>query len=239
MNFHELHELVRQELLQRIESGSLTRSRLAQQADFQQAHISNFLNRRRSLSLEGLDRVLLSQSITIDQLLPLSLSAAAAAPTVSMPGDSIEAVPIVSASVAMDDARISPSAVIETLPVSASTLYGNRSRASSKSANWQRFIAIRADVQQASAMEPLLTPGAVVVIDRHYTSLAPYRAHQRSLYAVRCGPTLLLRYVDLDEGHLVLRPFSLASPVQLLRLATHQTPADYLVGRACLIASEP
>src|ERR1700730_146600 len=80
MNFQDLHDLVRLELFRRIERGTLTGSRLAQQAGFQQAHISNFLNRKRALSLEGLDRVLAAQNLTIDQILPLELTAAAAPP---------------------------------------------------------------------------------------------------------------------------------------------------------------
>ena len=39
MNFQDLHELVRLELLRRIERGALTRTRLAQQAGFQQAPV--------------------------------------------------------------------------------------------------------------------------------------------------------------------------------------------------------
>jgi len=73
---------------------------------------------------------------------------------------------------------------------------------------------------------------------RYYNSLAPYRAHQPTLYAVRCGAALLLRFVDFDEGRLILRPYSRDFPVQLLSLASHETPADYLVGRVCLIFSE-
>src|SRR5271170_3522429 len=173
MNFQDLHELLRVELVRRIERGTLTGTRLARQAGFQQAHISNFLNRKRSLSLEGLDRVLASQNIAIDQLLPIDLQAA-----------------------------YSPQA------------------------------------HTADPTEPLITPGAIAVLDRHYNSLAPYRAHQPTLYAVRCGAALLLRFVDFDEGRLILRPYSRAFPVQLLPLATHETPADYIVGRVCLVFSE-
>jgi transcriptional regulator with XRE-family HTH domain len=236
MNFQDLHELLRLELLRRIDRGTLTGSRLAQQAGFQQAHISNFLNRKRALSLEGLDRVLAAQNLTIDQILPLDL--AAAAPTLSAPSDPIEIIPVVSASVAMDDARIAPSAVIETLQVSASRLHDNRARPSTKHAHWQRFLAIRADAQQSAAMDPLLAPGAIAVLDRHYNSLAPYRAHQPTLYAVRCGAALLLRFVDFDEGRLILRPYARDFPVQLLPLATHESPADYIVGRVCLVFAE-
>src|SRR6185312_10435896 len=96
MNFHDLHELLRLELLRRIERGALTGSRLAHQAGFQQAHISNFLNRKRALSLEGLDRVLASQSLSIDQILPLEIDlAASAAPSPPASSDPIEIVPVV------------------------------------------------------------------------------------------------------------------------------------------------
>ncbi len=234
MNFQDLHELLRLELLRRIERGTLTGSRLAQQAGFQQAHISNFLNRKRALSLEGLDRVLASQNLSIDQILPLDLSAAAAPQST----DPTEDVPVVSPSAAMDEPRIAPAAIIETLQVSASRLHDHRARPSSRLAHWQRFIAIRADAQQAAAMAPLVSPGAIVVLDRHYNSLAQYRAHQPTLYAIRCGAALLLRFVDFDEGRLILRPWSRDFPIQLLPLATHETPADYIVGRVCLIFSE-
>jgi hypothetical protein len=150
----------------------------------------------------------------------------------------IEIVPVVSPSAAMDEARISPSAIIETIQVSASRLHDNRARPSTRHAHWQRFLAIRADTQQSAAMDPLVSPGAIAVLDRHYNSLAPYRAHQPTLYAVRCGAALLLRFVDFDEGRLILRPYSRDFPVQLLPLATHETPADYIVGRVCLVFSE-
>jgi len=236
MNFQDLHELLRVELVRRIERGTLTGSRLAHQAGFQQAHISNFLNRKRALSLEGLDRVLAAQHITIDQLLPVDLAASTAPAQPS--SDPTESVPVVSASVAMDDVHISPSAVIETIQVSASRLGDNRARPSARHVHWQRFVAIRADAQQAAAMDPVLSPGAIAVIDRHYNSLAPYRAHQPTLYAVRCGAALLARFVDFDEGRLILRPWSRSFPVQLVPLAAHESPGDYLVGRVCLIFSE-
>jgi hypothetical protein len=211
---------------------------------FQQAHISNFLNKKRSLSLEGLDRVLTSQNLTIDQILPLEISASHSpipTPLPIHPGNPIEIVPVVSPSAAMDQARISPAAIIETIQVSASRLnsnHANRVRTSTSHAQWQRFLAIRADTQQSAAMDPLVSPGAIAVLDRHYNSLAPYRAHQPTLYAVRCGAALLLRFVDFDEGRLILRPYSRDFPVQLLPLAAHETPADYIVGRVCLVFSE-
>ena len=213
---------------------------MRQPARLPKAHISNFLNRKRALSLDGLDRVLASQNLTVDQILPVDL-AAAQSPIPTQTSDPIEIVPVVSPSAAMDEARIPPSAIIETIQVSASRLnsnHANRVRTSTSHAHWQRFLAIRADTQQSAAMDPLVSPGAIAVLDRHYNSLAPYRAHQSTLYAVRWGAALLLRFVDFDEGRLILRPYSRNFPVQLLPLATHETPADYIVGRVCLVFSE-
>ena len=233
MNFQDLHELLRLELLRRIELGSLTGTSLARQAGYRQAHISNFLNRKRALSLEGLDRVLLAQKLTVEQILPLELGASVPAAT-----DPIEAVPVVSASTAMDDAVVRGASVVETVHVSASRLQDNRSRPSPKFAHWQRFLAIRADAQQAAAMDPMIAVGAIVVVDRHYNSLAPYLGLQRTIIAVRCGAGLVLRYVEFDDGRLILRPLSATFPVQLLAPGAHETPADYIVGRVCVVVSE-
>jgi hypothetical protein len=233
MNFQDMHELVRIELVRRIERGTLTGNRLASQAGFKQAHISNFLNRKRALSLEGLDRVLASQNLSIDQLLPVDLEASA-----GEAADPIEVIPVVSASVAMEDGAISKASVIETVPVSASRLYNNRPRLAERYAQWQRFLAIRADVQQAAAMAPLVTQGAIVVLDRHYNSVAPYRTSHQTIYAVRSGKSLLLRFVEIEERHLILRPYSREFPVELLQMGAEESPADFIVGRVCLAVSE-
>ncbi len=63
-------------------------------------------------------------------------------------------------------------------------------------------------------------------------------AAERREYAVRTGSGLTLRYVEFDSGALVLRPLSLDYPVEVVRLAAHETPADSLVGRVCLVLSE-
>jgi transcriptional regulator with XRE-family HTH domain len=236
MNFQHLHERLRLELLRRIDRGILTGTRLAHQTGFQQAHISNFLNGKRSLSLEGLDRVLAAQELTIDQLLPLELAAAAVAHPVE--SEPVEVVPVVSPSTAMEDACIPAFAVIENLHVSASRLVENRARPSPRTVHWKRYVAIRSDVQQAAAMEPLLAAGTISVIDRHYNSLAPYRAQQPTLYAVRSGATLVLRFLDFDQNRLILRPSSLSCPVQMIALAPNETPANYIVGRVCLLFHE-
>src|SRR6202171_1334610 len=69
MKFRVLQDNLRQTLWERIEEGDLTGLRLAQQTGFKQAHISNFLNRKRGLSLEGMDRVLNVQHLSVLDLI--------------------------------------------------------------------------------------------------------------------------------------------------------------------------
>ena len=234
MNFADLHELLRLELVRRIESGALTGTRLAQQTGFQQAHISNFLNGKRALSLEGLDRVLSAQKLTIDQIRPLDLAAQVGLPS----ADPSESVPLVSPSVAMEQLEIALSAIIETITLATPRLLENRTRSTPARRHWQRFVAIRVDAQQAAAMTPLLPEGAIVVIDRHYTSLVPYRPQQPTTYAVRLGSSLLLRLIDFDDNHLILRPYARSFPVTLLPVPLGASPAELLIGRICYVLSD-
>src|ERR1700723_2504632 len=69
MKFKVLQENLRKTLWHRIEEEGLTGLRLAEQTGFKQAHISNFLNRKRGLSLEGMDKVLWVQNLSVLDLL--------------------------------------------------------------------------------------------------------------------------------------------------------------------------
>ena len=242
MNFQDLHELLRLELLRRIEGGDLTGTALARQSDFKQAHISNFLNGKRALSLEGLDRVLAAQGLTVDQLMPVELSAADESRWGSGATAAMERVPVVTAATAMNEPVVRPGAVIEMVQVAAASLKSNRWWAPDQYVRWQRYVAVRADAQQAAAMASMIVPGAVLVVDRHYRSLAAYQTQGRTLYAVRvgsgAGERLAIRHVELDGGKLVLRPLALTVPVQVLTPGPQETAADYIVGRVCVVVAE-
>jgi transcriptional regulator with XRE-family HTH domain len=233
MNFQDMHELLRLEIVRRIEHGSLTGTELAQQTGFRQAHISNFLNRRRALSLEGLDRVLTAQNLTVEQILPISVTA-----TASTVNDLCEPVPVVSHTSVLDEPKIPASSILETIQVPSSALLSNRARQSLRRAPWQRFVAIRLDRSETAPMEPVLTVGSIAILDRHYNTLAPYRAHQSTILAARCGKAIVFRYIDCDEQHLILRPHNLDYPVQLLPLSAGESPSDRVLGRVCMIYSE-
>ncbi|MDR3736014.1 MAG: helix-turn-helix domain-containing protein [Acidobacteriaceae bacterium] len=231
MNFRDLHEHLRLELLRRIERGVLTGSLLARQTGFRQAHISNVLNRRRLFSLEGLDRILAAQNISIEQIVPFEHPLDSRLPSRAA---ETSLIPIASPSEVLHRPTVQHDGA-HSLRLPTACLRDNRSRPAPQRVHWQRYVAVTLDREQAEPMHPLLTIGSVVVIDRHYTSLAHYHAPHPTLYAVNYGGSLLFRFVSLEDCHLVLRPLSLEHPVRLLRLGTHAQPADFIMGRACLL----
>ena len=65
LTFRHLQDALRTLLCDRIDAGELTGMALADKTGFRQAHISNFLNHKRGLSLEGMDRVLKVEDLSV------------------------------------------------------------------------------------------------------------------------------------------------------------------------------
>lgn len=233
MNFTQVHERLRLELLRRIQRGTLSVSLLARQTGFGQAHISNFLRSRRQLSLEAMDRMLTAQRLTVDELLP-----ALPQGRFWREDESAGAIPVVSHATALFEPVIRPSAVQLTLHLPPGALNSVHARASNVRRAWQRFVAIRVASADALPMEPLVLPEAIALIDRHYNSLLPYRPHRPNLYAVRHGSHLTLRYAEFQSSRLILRPHNIAFPVELLAMDPQESPGDLLAGRVALILNE-
>lgn len=232
MNFTQMHERLRLELLRRIERGTLSVSLLARQTGIGQAHVSNFLRSRRRLSLEAIDRILAAQLLGASDLLPAT---GLADPAELEARDSV---PIVSHAAGLFEPIIRPTAMQGRLHLPAGALRSLRSRVAPSRRAWQRFVAVRIAPAEALAMEPLVQPDAVALIDRHYNSLHPYRPNRPNLYAVRHGAHLQLRYADFLQNRLVLRPANLVFPVELLEIAPGETPADLIAGRVALLVNE-
>jgi hypothetical protein len=233
MNFTQMHERLRLELLRRIQRGTVSVSLLARQTGFGQAHLSNFLHSRRQLSLDAIDRILAAQHLAAADLLS-AMHQARALP----PGEEGSTVPIVSHAVALFEPFIRPSAVQSMLYLPAGVLQTIRARVSNPRRAWQRFVAVRIPSADALPMEPLVLPEAITLLDRHYNSLMPYRPNRPNLYAVRQGSHLTLRYVDFIASRLVLRPHNIAFPVDLIEVDSSESPSDLIAGRIALILNE-
>ena len=70
VDFERLNSQLRETVATRIASRQLTGLALARKTGFRQAHISNYLRRRRGLSLEGMDRILTVLGISVLDLIP-------------------------------------------------------------------------------------------------------------------------------------------------------------------------
>lgn len=233
MNFTQMHEKLRLELLRRINRGTLSVSLLARQTGFGQAHLSNFPHNRRQLSLEALDRVMFAQHLEADDLLTIVRH-----PT----GDGLEVgvhqVPILSFASGLFDPYIRPAVVDSMLELPQGFLENLQSRPFKPRRGWQRFVALRISENEARPMQPLLWPHAIAVIDRHYGSLLPFRNDRPNVFAVRVGVHIVLRHVDFLANRLVLRPYDRGFPVELMELQPNTTPGDVIAGRVALVLSE-
>src|SRR5437588_6398317 len=237
MKFKTLQDNLRRTLWGRIEEGDLTGLRLAEQTGFKQAHISNFLNRKRGLSLEGMDKVLNVQRLSVLDLLdPNEVNKRA---SILPPAeDEFENVLLVEGKIAASEPLIISMNVKEILKFKKSFLRKLRAEPEGDRDSWERFIMIRADGREGMSMYPRLLPGANILIDRHYNSLKPYRKGESNMYAVNKDGQCTVKYVELAGRHLVLRPHNQAYPVEIMPMEEGKKVGDYLIGRVCYVGME-
>jgi phage repressor protein C with HTH and peptisase S24 domain len=237
MKFRTLQERLRQLLLERIAAGEITGLQLARLAGFQQAHVSNFLNRKRALSLQAMDRVLGAMRLSVLDLLdPAEVGKRA---TIVPPSeDEFENVLLVEGRVAAGEPVITSEDVRDILKFKKTFLRRLRPEPASARDEWRRFVLVKVDARHGMSMYPRLLPGATLLIDRHYNSLKPYRRNEQNMYAVRTGGGCTVKYVEIAGRNLVLRPHNAAYPVGVLPMNEDQTFSDYIVGRVCHVSIE-
>jgi SOS-response transcriptional repressor LexA len=237
MKFRKLQERLRQLLLASIAAGDLTGLQVAQMAGFQQAHISNFLNRKRALSLDAMDRVLGALRLSVMDLLdPEEVGKRA---TIVPPSeDEFENVLLVEGAVAAGEPVIVSESVREILKFKKAFLRRLRAEPASPREDWRRFVLIKVDARDGMSMYPRLLPGSTLLIDRHYNSLKPYRKHEQNMYAVRVQGGCTVKYVEVAGNNLVLRPHNPAYPVAVLPMEEGKRCSDYIVGRVCHVGIE-
>src|SRR5215471_18994117 len=147
MKFRTLQENLRKTLWGRIDEGELTGMRLAEQTGFRQAHISNFLNRKRSLSLEGMDKVLSVQHLSVLDLLdPAEVNKRASIPPPS--DDDFENIFVVDGPIAASEPLIMSMNVREIQKFKRAFLRRLRAEMQGKRSDWERFVAIKVEAAE-------------------------------------------------------------------------------------------
>lgn len=237
MKFRQLQENLRRELLEKISRKELTALGLARQTGFQQPHITNFLNRKRFLSVAAMDRVLSVQRMSVLDLLDPDEINKRASILPPSEGD-FENVLLVEGTIAAGEPIITNERVKDILKFKKSFLRRLRPSPESPRDDWTRFVLIKVDASEGMSMYPRLLPGATVLIDRHYTSLNPYRRQEPNMYAVRHNGGATVKYVELSGRNLILRPHNQSYPISILAIEEDKTFADYIVGRVCHVAIE-
>lgn len=236
MTFQQLQENLRTVLLQRIDAGELTGLQLAYQTGFQQAHISNFLNRRRGLSLEGMDNVLACQRLSVLDLVDADdINKRASIPPPALEG--FENVQLVDRDTAIGEPRITREKQRGTLSFKRSFLRRLKPDMATPREAWTRFVMVCMG-QEAMSMYPRIAPGANVLIDRHYNSLRPYRKGEPNMYAVRREGECVVNFLELAGSNLILRPYNQAFPVDIIPIPEGGSCADHIVGRVCYVGIE-
>jgi hypothetical protein len=237
MKFKALQENLRKVLWQRIDAGELTGVLLARQTGFKQAHMSNFLNRKRGLSLEGMDKVLRVQHLSVLDLLdPAEVNKRA---SIVPPAEAdFQNVLLVESDVAATQALIMEMNVKDIFKFKKPFLRGLRAEPEAGRDDWERFVLVKVDAREGMSMYPRLLPGATALIDRHYTSLKPYRKGESNMYAVNKNDQCTVKYVEVTSRQLILRPHNPAYPVEVLSMEDGKQPGDYLIGRICHVGIE-
>src|SRR5215472_11495489 len=219
MKLHELQDQLRVHIRSRIGRRELTGIRLARAAGFPQGHLSNFLNARRGLSLESMDRLLETLGIgVLDLVDDREIQKRAALPAAA---EGVETVAMVSPQHAAL-ARFAPHQILEMRSFNQSFLRRLKAHFVEDRSDWVRFIVLRMKVKQ-SPFFAYRSSSAAVLVDRHYSSLQPYRRFHPNLYVVRMRAGCTIGYVSIFDDHLVLRPRDPALEVQALHIERGRT----------------
>jgi len=237
MDFIALQDALRTIVAGRIRTAQLTGVALARETGFRQAHISNFLNRRRGLSIEAMNRILQVLDLSvIDLIEPAEINRRA---TVPLPAEgAFSSVPLVEPRAAIDQPVITRAAVLEILKFKQSFLRRLRPDMASARHDWIRFVLVKADAANGLAMYPRMNAGAILLIDRHHNSLRPYRRGEPNVYAVAKDGELMVRYVELHRPYLLLRPHNRQCPLAAIGISEDRSFAESIVGRVCHVSFE-
>ena len=193
--------------------------------------------KKRGLSLEGMDKVLNVQHLSVLDLIdPAEVNKRASILPPSE--DEFDNVMVVDSHIAASEALIMSMHVKEILKFKKSFLKRLKEEMQGDRGDWERFVIIRVDTEEGMSMYPRTMPGASLLLDRHYNSMTPYRKGESNMYAVRKDEACTIKYVETADRHLILRPHNPAYEIEVITLEEGQKPGDYIVGRVCYAGIE-
>ena len=233
MTLQDLQEKLRLHIRARIGRGELTGIGLAQAADFPQGHLSNFLNARRGLSLESMDRLLATLGIGLLDLADKK----ELQKRIQLPGIAgVERIAMVAAENA-SLARFSPTQILDTRSFNKAFLHRLKPRYAEDRHDWQRFVVIKMKLNTIPLIA-LRAANTVLLIDRHYSSLTPYHSFRPNVYVVRVGKRCSLGCLSLVENYLLLQSRDPQQEVEAIPIDSGKGYCEYIVGRVCHIGLE-
>lgn len=235
LKFRDLQDALRTLLCDRIDAGELTGMALAEKTGFRQAHISNFLNHKRGLSIEGMDRVLKVEDLSVlDLIEPDEINQRASIPP---PRDEDYENVLLVGPAHVSRTIVHARDVLEVVKLQRAVLRRMRPDTVGDRSDWLRFLLMKPSRACCEVMSPRLGPNCVVLVDRHYNSLTPYRRNDQTMYVVRNGEEAVVRYVTVNDDSLVLRPAIASAPILLLRIAD-LAATDLIIGRVAYVLME-
>jgi transcriptional regulator with XRE-family HTH domain len=180
MTFLTLQNQLRDHIRARIRRRELTGSGLARAAGFPQGHLSNFLNARRGLSLESMDRLL--ETLGIEVLDLVSADDVQRRSPRRAPEQGEEAVALVAIENAAR-ARFAPEHVLGTRVFSKAFLRRLRPRNDNDRVDWLRFVVVKLDIESAREIFPLPITGATLLLARCFRIVLRSRICTQSAWA--------------------------------------------------------
>lgn len=230
----DLHERIRQHVFATIKSRQITQRALGELVGMRQAHISNFVLGRRRLSIDGMDAILNALGLDAMSLLPMSEQAT---PSPKDCPTTLESVPLIQHRAAMSS-TFGKDEIFGELGYTRLLARRLSVEPTHARTSWIRFIAIRADAALAAPMYPRFEKGSVLLVDRHCCSLSGHRENRPNLYLVRKGEEVMVRWAEMLDNLLCLRPDRSEYPLDFISVARKNPLTSCIVGRVVHIATE-
>lgn len=106
--------------------------------------------------------------------------------------------------------------------------------------SWVRFVGFRASAEDFTVMYPRVLRNGILLVDRHYNSVRPYRRGWTDMHVVlKKEGSILVREVELHGQQLILRPQRREEALQFIKIRPRQSYGEFLLGRVCHIEGEP